>query len=188
MMKLAAVLVLLAMPCLAVDEAAERADNHRLFDLLKSRGLAASGIPASAGGLVPATDPSLPENNPAVIKRRFAEGELERTAAFDKQFGKGAFASIIKLSKNCKSTSGCDLFAVGGLIEGAHLFAALDKEAATGLPPQSPEYPERRLKILAGMKPYLERLQPSKEMSAGDAAKRLKILEPIAIGIAGAPR
>lgn len=184
MMKRAALLLLLVAPCLAAADSAAKADDHRLFDIMKLRSMAAKGIPASAATAAGSPDLSLPENDPAVIKRQFAEGERERAAAFDKQFSKGAFAGIVKLSRNCQSTNGCDLLAVGGLIEGSYLFVALDKDVAKGLSRQSADYKARRRKIMTDMAPYLERLQPNQALRAGDAAQRRKALDPIAKGIA----
>lgn len=171
MMKLAAVLMLLAVPGFAADDAAETADNNRLFDLLKSRMYESKGAPASAA--------TSSENDSAAIKRRFSEGERKRTAAFDKQFGKGTFASLVKLMRDCKSTKGCDKLAAAGVLEGAYLFADLDEAAPGKVLLKSSDYQARREKILAGMKPYLEKLQPNEAMSAGDAAERIGILAPI---------
>lgn len=179
----AALLLLIAMPCLAAGDSAPTAEDVRLFDLLKARSLAARGLPASAAASSAAPDPSLPENDPAAIQRRFAEGERERASAFDKQFGEGAFAGIVNFSKHCLSTNGCDRLATVGLIEGAYHFVSLEKEVEKGLSPRSPDYAMRRGNIIAGMKPYLERLPPNKAMSADAAAERLKVLGPIAKGI-----
>lgn len=185
MTKLSALLLLLAVPCLAAIQidSGPTADDQRLYDLLKARFLATKGLPASAATSLAAPDPSLPENDPAAIKRRFAEAERERASAFDKQFGTGAFAGLVKLSNHCLSTNGCDKLATVGLIEGAYHFASLQKDVDKGLSPQSPGYRMRRDHIIAGMKPYLERLSPNKKMSADDAAERLKVLGPVAKGI-----
>lgn len=179
MMKLAVVFMLAVMPGFAADDAAETPDRIRLFQFLKMRMFETRGIPASAAASSEKADPSLPENDPAAIMRRFSENERKRTAAFDKQFGKGAFAGLVKLMRNCKSTAGCDKLSAAGLMEGAYLFTALEEDAQKTPPLQPSDYQARREKILAGMKPYLEQLQPNKTMSAGDAAERLKILGPI---------
>lgn len=159
MMKHAALILLLAAPGLAADSSPS-ADDIRLFNLLKTRRMIAIGDSA--------------EN-----KSLFAKEENERGSAFDAQFGAGAYARITALGKNCKSTDACDLLAVCGLIDGAYRFADLGKDVKSGLSTGSPDYAERRSRILSGMKPYLKRLRPAQTMSVADAARRRKSLEPV---------
>jgi len=148
-------------------------EDIRLFDLLMARLNATDGIPASAIDPAADPDPSLPQNKPEEIKRRFAEAERERAGAFDQQFGDGTFAALVGSQKGCLSTNGCDLLAIAGLIEAAYKLVDLGKGPQEGLD-------ARRKLILDGMKPYLNRLAPSGAPNTDEAAKRSQVLVPIA--------
>lgn len=179
MWKLSALFLLLAMPCLASVDLAP-ATEYRLLDLLTERLMAAEGIPASAATSSNTPDPSLPQNDPSEIKRQFAEGELVRQSAFDKEFGEGAFAGTVQLTKECLSANACSKLAFAGLIEAAYHFDALDKDVESGLSPKSVVYKARRMNILTGMKPFVEILRPNAGIPASDVAPRLEVLGPIA--------
>lgn len=179
MWKVSALFLLLAMPCLASVDLAP-ATEYRLFDLLKARLMAASGIPASAATSAQPPNPSLPQNDPTEIKRQFAEAERVRQSAFDKEFGEGAFADTVTLSRECLSSNACSKLAFAGLIEAAYHFVALETDVESGLSPRSSAYKARRMNILNDMKPFVEKLRPGRGIRAGDAAARLRVLGPIA--------
>lgn len=161
----------------APNDAATTDKQQEQFKLFLQRRLEQQKAAASGGVVAPAPGTVLPGQPPAPPRWK---QEQERAAAFNTEFGPGAYEGITGFSDRCLYKDGCDKLATMDLIAGAYKYVDLQKEVENNvLTEDSGAYRGRRAQIKAGMKTAMDGFRPRPGGSASYEADFIKSTDPI---------